>query len=110
MNTNYQLEIDNLLNLSHTKFVHGNFHFSEAILRGQHRVKQVGQTVHSNLWCPDGEPSPQFAKSLPEADAEKPVDQWLDMRWDAPANLRLDTGVTPSGGGKRKRGSVKLHT
>jgi len=104
VNANYQLEIDNLLDLSHTQFVHDNFHFSDAILRGQHEVKQVGQTVHSNLWCPDGEPSPQFAKRLAEADADKSVDQWLDMRWDAPANLRLDTGVTPSGSGRDRGG------
>jgi phenylpropionate dioxygenase-like ring-hydroxylating dioxygenase large terminal subunit len=104
VHANYQLEIDNLLDLSHTQFVHDNFHYSDAILGGQHEVRQVGQTVHSNLWCPDGEPSPLFAKRLPDADPTKPVDQWLDMRWDAPSNLRLDTGVTPSGEAREKGG------
>ncbi|AZG11263.1 aromatic ring-hydroxylating dioxygenase subunit alpha [Pigmentiphaga sp. H8] len=94
---NYLLETDNLLDLSHTQFVHANFHSSEAILKGRHEVRQDGRTVHSNLWCPDGEASPMFAKRLPGYDGRSPVDQWLDMRWDPPCLLRLDTGVTPAG-------------
>lgn len=94
---NYQLETDNLLDLSHTQFVHANFHFSEAILKGKHEVVQSGNTVHSNLWCPNGAPSPWFAKRIPGYDGRSPVDQWMDMRWDPPCVLRLDTGITPAG-------------
>ncbi len=95
VNAGYELETDNLLDLSHTQFVHGNFHASEAVLRGQHDVRQEGHTVHSTLWCPEGRAAPQMALRL--GDANRVVDQWLDMRWDAPCTLRLDTGVTPTG-------------
>ncbi|MDX3906335.1 MAG: aromatic ring-hydroxylating dioxygenase subunit alpha [Pigmentiphaga sp.] len=94
---NYLLETDNLLDLSHTQFVHPNFHFSEAILQGRHEVTQAGDTVHSNLWCPNGAASPMFAKRIPGYDGRSPVDQWMDMRWDPPCLLRLDTGITPAG-------------
>lgn len=97
VHANYLLETDNLLDLSHTQFVHSNFHFSEAILQGEHKVEQVGNTVHSNLWCPNGSASPMFAKRIPNYDGTSLVDQWLDMRWDAPCNLRLHTGITPTG-------------
>jgi vanillate O-demethylase monooxygenase subunit len=86
-----------LLDLSHTQFVHDNFHFSDAILKGSHEVKQDGNTVHSNLWCPNGPPSPNFAKRLKPADRDSIVDQWFDMRWAPPCNLRLYAGVTPTG-------------
>lgn len=95
VNAGYELETDNLLDLSHTQFVHNDFHASNAILKGQLEVTQEGQTVHSNLWCPNGEPSPQMARRLGKSDLL--VDQWLDMRWDPPCVLRLDTGVTPTG-------------
>ncbi|CAN5741423.1 aromatic ring-hydroxylating dioxygenase subunit alpha [soil metagenome] len=91
----YELETDNLLDLSHTQFVHDDFHASDAILKGQLEVKQDGNTVHSNLWCPNGHASPQMARRMRDSDVV--VDQWLDMRWDPPCVLRLDTGVTPAG-------------
>lgn len=94
---NYQLEIDNLLDLSHTQFVHDNFHYSESIISGQHEVKHEGKTVDSKLWCPSGPPSNNFSKRLPSLPAGEKVDQWFDMRWEAPSTLRLDTGVTVAG-------------
>ena len=30
-------------------------------------------------------------------DYGKPVDHWLYMRWDAPAHMLLDVGITPTG-------------
>jgi len=107
VHANYQLETDNLLDLSHTQFVHDNFHFSQAILGGHHEVKQEGSAVHSNLWCPDGEPSPNFARRMPSLRAGEKVDQWFDMRWEPPCNLRLDTGVTPAGR-KREEGAASM--
>ena len=91
----YELETDNLMDLSHTQFVHSNFQAADSILQGQSEVVQEGDTLYSKLWCPNGKASPQFAMRL--GDPEMMVDQWMDMRWDAPSVLRLDTGVTPTG-------------
>lgn len=101
----YELETDNLMDLSHTQFVHANFQASDSVLQGQHEVVQDGNTLHSNLWCPNGKASPQFAMRL--GDPEMMVDQWMDMRWDPPSVLRLDTGVAPTGQ-SRERGARSL--
>jgi hypothetical protein len=53
-----------------------------------------------------GKPSAQFAKRLGGADML--VDNWLDMRWDPPALLRLDSGVTPTGKPREEGGAGSM--
>src|ERR1700732_3472636 len=54
MNANYELITDNLLDLSHVEFLHKGILGSEAIKRGEHKVIEDRDTLHSNRWCPDG--------------------------------------------------------
>ena len=91
----YELVTDNLMDLTHAVTVHADCLGSEAIARGVNTVLQDGTTVWSNSWCADG--------LAPKAwDAVfghygKNVDHWLNMRWDAPGNMLLDAGITPTG-------------
>lgn len=100
----YLLLVDNLLDLSHTQFVHKGYQDTDAFLRGKHEVVQEGNTVHSNVWAPNGKAAPVFVKRLPSADAD--VDMWANMRWDPPSCLRLDIGVTLAGR-PREEGAVQ---
>ncbi|OGT79584.1 MAG: hypothetical protein A3H91_09055 [Gammaproteobacteria bacterium RIFCSPLOWO2_02_FULL_61_13] len=95
----YELITDNLLDLSHVEFVHAGILGSSAVSRGSHEVIQDGTTVWSNRWCPNGEAPPALAKAF--GDYKDAVDHWLYMRWDAPASMLLDVGITPVGGTRR---------
>jgi vanillate O-demethylase monooxygenase subunit len=98
MKANYQYGTDNLLDLSHIEFVHkGTFAGQGVIFGGNHTVVADGATLHSNWWMPDISP-PSVAQGAFPPDAR--VDHWLDMRWNAPASMRLHVGVTPHDAGR----------
>ncbi|MEY2927814.1 MAG: hypothetical protein RL367_2291 [Pseudomonadota bacterium] len=95
MQANYEYGTDNLLDLSHIEFVHkGTFAGQGVIFAGSHSVEQVGDTLHSNWWMPGIAP-PSVAQGHMPDDAV--VDHWLEMRWNAPASMRLNVGVCPQG-------------
>lgn len=95
MHANYEYGTDNLLDLSHIEFVHkGTFAGQGVIFAGDHSVKTDGDTLHSNWWMPGIAP-PSVAQGMFPPDAI--VDHWLDMRWNAPATMRLHVGVTAHG-------------
>ena len=91
----YELITDNLMDLTHVEFVHEGILGSDAIKRGEHQVLQTGTTIWSNRWCPDGLAPPAWDAMFDHYG--KPVDHWLYMRWDAPAHMLLDVGITPTG-------------
>ena len=95
MEANYEYGTDNLMDLSHIEFVHkGSFAGQGVIFAGEHSVEQDGDTLHSNWWMPDI-PPPSVAQGVFPPDMK--VDHWLDMRWNAPASMRLHIGVCPHG-------------
>ena len=98
MQANYEYGTDNLLDLSHIEFVHkGTFAGQGVIFAGEHSVTLEGDTLHSNWWMPNIAP-PSVAHGLYPPEAK--VDHWLDMRWNAPASMRLHVGVAPHGAGR----------
>lgn len=100
MAANYELITDNLLDLTHGEFVHDGLLSSEAITISKLETIEAGNTVWSNRWMPDGDPAPVWNKLLTDCRGTAngaDVDHWLYMRWDAPAHLLLDVGVTPPG-------------
>jgi vanillate O-demethylase monooxygenase subunit len=95
MQANYEYGTDNLLDLSHIEFVHkGTFAGQGVIFAGEHSVRVEGDTLHSDWWMPDiAPPSVTHGRYPPDAR----VDHWLDMRWNAPASMRLLVGATTHG-------------
>lgn len=96
VNANYQLIIDNLLDLSHAATVHDGL-LSMPGLYGKVDTVQSGTTVYANRWMPDGEIQPAHAMLWDDHVPGETVDQWANARWDAPAHLLLDVGVTKVG-------------
>ena len=95
MQAHYELLTDNLMDLSHIEFVHtGTFGGGGVIFQGKHSVVEENGAVHSNWWMPDIAPPPWSRHQFAD-DAR--VDHWLDMRWNAPASMRLVVGVAPAG-------------
>lgn len=107
---NYQLVADNLLDLTHTQFLHARTQKTPDFLVVPHEVVQEGSTVHSRRWMANTRGAKSFMRNFP--DPEMPVDQWTRARWDPPGLCRLDTGVTPTGRpeteGIRRNGSHLL--
>jgi phenylpropionate dioxygenase-like ring-hydroxylating dioxygenase large terminal subunit len=95
VNANYELITDNLMDLTHVVTVHEDCLGSEAVARAENTVLCEGTTVWSNSWAPDGLAPPAWDAMF--GNYGKPVDHWLYMRWDAPAHMLLDVGITPTG-------------
>ena len=93
---NYELILDNLMDLSHGQFVHRTTLGNDSIATGTLKTWQDGDRIYSNRWNPDGEAPLLFTlpKVVPEGTR---VDYWNDMRWDPPGVYYLEVGVTRTG-------------
>lgn len=91
---NYQLIVDNLLDLSHAEFIHGKDLGNGDFSKAPATVRTDGDRVTDFRVVRNSKPPPAFRTLLgPDVD----VDVWLDVTWTPPANYYLRTGVTPCG-------------
>lgn len=91
----YQLYVDNILDLSHTDYVHPTTLGGGAMTRATAQVKQDGDRV-SVAWLGFNEQaSPMIDSLLPEPG--KPADIWAEVDWQAPGIMTLVNGGTPAG-------------
>lgn len=95
MDANYQLVVDNLLDLSHTVILHRGVLGNADTASAQIRVDQRGDVVTVSRWMPSVRP-PGLFDMLFRRDGE-PADHWTDIRWMAPCYLVNDAGVTAPG-------------
>jgi len=100
MAANYEFITDNLMDLSHAEFLHvETFGTNGALFGGEHGVRQDDSgAIWSNWWMPDSAP-PVWATMVPEGGT---IDQWLEMRWHAPASMALFIGLALSGTDRRE--------
>lgn len=91
---NYQLVVDNLLDLSHAQYLHPTLGTADGTR--EQKSDQVGNTVYSYNSIKDSSVTPfyrmQWGESCPERG-----DLRGHMRWDPPSILQLDTGMTGVG-------------
>ncbi|CAI8723329.1 Toluene-4-sulfonate monooxygenase system iron-sulfur subunit TsaM1 [Pseudomonas sp. IT-P100] len=93
---NYVLETDNIMDLSHIEYLHPSTLGSDSVKRATTTVEQDGNTVWSKRFI-EGEIMPDFLYDVFDFPAGTVMDRWLEVRWDAPATLLLNTGATPTG-------------
>ena len=89
----YELVNDNLLDLTHVRFLHKSFQAPNSGIF-EHNVVQQGRTVTSVYNIRDTEKSAMLEMMWPEGPGR--VDIFSVMRWDAPSNLlqkNCNTGV-----------------
>ena len=94
---NYEFVTDNLMDLSHAEFIHReSFGVNGSLLtHGAHSVVQDDDgAIWSNWDITDAIP-PDWAKPLVVEGAR--IDQWLHMRWHAPASMALGIGLARAG-------------
>jgi vanillate monooxygenase len=94
---NWQLVVDNLLDLTHLAFVHettiGNLALAE---HAKVNVTRAPNNVVVTRWIIDQDPPPTFQKV---GNFKGKVDRWQIIDFVPPAFLRLDVGATPTGTG-----------
>lgn len=97
MEADYELVVDNLLDLSHVHFLHRGILSNGAHdLDADITIEQDGDTVYVHRRRYGVTPSPMF--DLMYRNDGQPVDTFGTMRWSPPACLVNDSGVCPPGG------------
>lgn len=91
----YELVVDNLLDLSHAAFIHPFLTTEGFAERSRADIKQEGEAIWSYLWN-DNEPLTPLFKLVWDRNEER-CDMRTHMRWTPPSNLLLDVGVTHVG-------------
>lgn len=87
----YELVTDNLLDLTHTEFLHPLFAGPDGYNGVQYRAEQVGDRVTAFHTMADSPLSPVFAPFF-DASVTR-IDARGNMHWQAPANLMIETGA-----------------
>ena len=92
---NYQLIIDNLLDLSHTSYLHEGILGNQDTVESEITVEQDGNDVVVHRRATNSVPPGMFAQFWPNHPPR--VDKFTTMRWMAPSTLRLVTGICNMG-------------
>jgi phenylpropionate dioxygenase-like ring-hydroxylating dioxygenase large terminal subunit len=95
MEVDYQLVIDNLLDLSHASFLHRGVLGDPSTLECEIDIDSTETSVTVTRTRSSIAPSKLF--DLMFRNDGNDVDTWSVMRWDAPSCLRHEAGVTPPG-------------
>jgi vanillate O-demethylase monooxygenase subunit len=98
--SNWQLIVDNLLDLTHLAFVHGTTIGNSALVdQATVKVTRTQDSVTVTRWIIDAPPPPTFVKA---GKFSGNVDRWQIINFAPPAYLRLDVGATPTGTGAQQ--------
>jgi vanillate O-demethylase monooxygenase subunit len=92
---NYELESDNIMDLSHIEFLHPMFS-TEAVRRAKVESYQEGEAVWSKRFMTNDHLPPYLANVF-KIPPDTPADRWLDCRWRAPALIELWGGAVSAG-------------
>lgn len=95
---NYLLMVDNLLDLTHINFIHGDvLGTPEAIASMTGKTEITEQGAIERWISPGCPPVPAWRAIVDEPWMTGNVDFWMDMGWERAGNLALEVGVTPAG-------------
>lgn len=98
---NYQLVLDNLMDLTHEEFVHSSSIGQEELSASDFVVTHEGQTVTVTRWMLNIDAPPFWLKNMRDKfpGFEGKVDRWQIIRFEAPSTIRIDVGVAKAGTG-----------
>ena len=98
---NYQLVLDNLMDLTHEEFVHASSLGQAELSESDFEVTHDERTVTVTRWMLDIGPPPFWRKNMrdkfPGFDGK--VDRWQIIRFQAPSTICIDVGVAKAGTG-----------
>ena len=95
VNAHYELETDNLMDLSHVDMLHPAF---AGVLspKSKFKVTREGNRIRA-VWISTGAANPASMEHGPFPTNGGLIDQWLEMRWDPPASMHLSVSVANTG-------------
>ena len=106
---NYQLFVDNILDLSHTDFLHPTTLGGGAITRTPAKLEERPDGTIAIAWHPMNEvPIPLVVDRLPPGVDR--VDSWTEVEWTAPGVMKLVNGAVPAGAPREQGGNaINVH-
>jgi len=105
---NWQLVVDNLLDLTHLAFVHTTTIGTRALVDAKVKVDRSPNDVTVTRWTIDAPAPPTFVKA---GGFTGNVDRWQIIHFTPPSFVRLDVGATPTGTGApegRRIGGIQM--
>ncbi len=103
-NGNYQLYVDNILDLTHVDYLHPTTLGGGVITRTKLEVYQDGASV-SIQWHPMNETPSPLQASLFNSPGQR-IDSWTEVTWYPPAIMKLISGAVPAGTPRSAGGNV----
>jgi vanillate O-demethylase monooxygenase subunit len=92
----YMLWIDNLMDLTHTTYVHATTLGADGICWAPIKTERSDTTVRITRWILDDEPGPYWRGAIGKPGS---CDRWQIMDFFLPSHTLLDVGVAPAGAG-----------
>lgn len=98
---NYQLVLDNLMDLTHEEFVHSSSIGQEELSEAEFHTTHDGNSVTVTRWMLGIDPPPFWLKNMRDKypDFEGKVDRWQIIHYYYPSTICLDVGVAKAGTG-----------
>ena len=102
----YQLFVDNIMDLSHVDFVHPTTLGGGAVTQARQEIEETDDYLDVTWRTPDTKPAPLLAAII--GDLPERADAYQRVRWFAPSVMKLVAGVVPSGAGEAE-GALNLN-
>ena len=98
---NYQLILDNLMDLTHEEFVHSSSIGQDELSESEFEVTHDDRHVTVSRWMRDIDPPPFWRKNMRDKfpGFEGRVDRWQIIHFEAPSTICIDVGVAKAGTG-----------
>ncbi|MGV9711504.1 aromatic ring-hydroxylating dioxygenase subunit alpha [Gordonia sp. NPDC003424] len=98
---NYQLVLDNLMDLTHEEFVHSSSIGQDELSESDFIVTHTDRTVTVSRWMHDIDAPPFWLKNMRDKFPafEGKVDRWQIIEFEVPSTIRIDVGVAKAGTG-----------
>ena len=98
---NYQLIVDNLMDLTHEEFVHGSSIGQAELSESDFITTHDDKTVTVTRWMRNIDPPPFWKQNLADKflDYKGKVDRWQIIHFEAPSTVCIDVGVAKAGTG-----------
>lgn len=98
---NYQLVLDNLMDLTHEEFVHSSSIGQEELSVSGFDTRHTDTTVTVERWIRDIDPPPFWLKNMNDKfpGFQGKVDRWQIITFEAPSTICIDVGVAKAGTG-----------
>ncbi|MGW6655540.1 aromatic ring-hydroxylating dioxygenase subunit alpha [Rhodococcus sp. NPDC055024] len=101
VDANYQLIIDNLMDLTHEEFVHTSSIGQNELSESDFEVTHDDRTVTMTRWMHNVDAPPFLLQNMRDKfpGFEGKVDRWQIIEYQAPSTIRIDVGVAKAGTG-----------